>query len=140
MGANTAVFSLINGLLLRPLPVPHAEQLAVLRIEEDGPQPELRILHAVFPRPGRKARPVPDVFAYNGDTLQVRGDRATKIFTGMLVSGQFFQRAGNTAVAGALSDSAGRPREAVRQASRSSSAKISGKTGSTARQTWSGAR
>ena len=27
IGANTAIFSLINGLLLRPLPVPHAEQL-----------------------------------------------------------------------------------------------------------------
>src|SRR5450631_2982809 len=39
VGANTAVFSLINGLLLRPLPVPHAEQLAVLRMEEGGPQP-----------------------------------------------------------------------------------------------------
>ena len=38
VGANTAVFSLINGLLLRPLPVPHAEQLAVLRMEEGGPQ------------------------------------------------------------------------------------------------------
>lgn len=39
VGANTAVFSLINALLLRPLPVPHAEQLAVLRMEEGGPQP-----------------------------------------------------------------------------------------------------
>jgi len=39
VGANTAVFSLINGLLLRPLPVPHAEQLAVLRTEEGAPQP-----------------------------------------------------------------------------------------------------
>jgi len=39
VGANAAVFSLINGLLLRPLPVPHAEQLAVLRIEEGGPEP-----------------------------------------------------------------------------------------------------
>jgi hypothetical protein len=37
VGANTAVFSLINGLLLRPLPVPHAERLAVLRMEEGGP-------------------------------------------------------------------------------------------------------
>src|SRR5437016_693423 len=34
VGANTAVFSLINGLLLRPLPVPHADQLVVLRTEE----------------------------------------------------------------------------------------------------------
>src|SRR5271170_571251 len=30
LGANTAVFSLINALLLRPLPVPHAEDLSVL--------------------------------------------------------------------------------------------------------------
>ena len=34
VGANTAVFSLINGLLLRPLPVPNAGQLTVLRLEE----------------------------------------------------------------------------------------------------------
>src|ERR1700749_1714839 len=27
LGANTAVFSLINALLLRPLPVPHADEL-----------------------------------------------------------------------------------------------------------------
>jgi hypothetical protein len=30
LGANTAVFSLINALLLRPLPVPHSDQLVVL--------------------------------------------------------------------------------------------------------------
>src|SRR5271167_4873344 len=40
LGANTAVFSLINALLLRPLPVPHAEQLSALNYgnsEGDGP-------------------------------------------------------------------------------------------------------
>ncbi|HEY5256090.1 MAG TPA: hypothetical protein VIJ53_15655 [Acidobacteriaceae bacterium] len=37
VGANTAIFSLINGLLLRPLPVPHAEQLVVLQIHEGDP-------------------------------------------------------------------------------------------------------
>jgi hypothetical protein len=31
LGANTAIFSLMNALLLRPLPVPHAEQLAMLQ-------------------------------------------------------------------------------------------------------------
>src|SRR5277367_1451152 len=39
VGANTAVFSLIDGLLLRPLPVPHAEQLAVLRYVEGAADP-----------------------------------------------------------------------------------------------------
>ena len=33
VGANTAVFSLINALLLRPLPVPHAQELVVIGYE-----------------------------------------------------------------------------------------------------------
>ncbi|WP_158751156.1 hypothetical protein [Acidobacterium sp. S8] len=33
IGANAAVFSLVNGLLLRPLPVPHAEELTLLRLQ-----------------------------------------------------------------------------------------------------------
>src|ERR1700733_3595598 len=37
VGSNPAVFSLINGLLLRPPDVPDAEKLVVLRIDENGP-------------------------------------------------------------------------------------------------------
>jgi predicted permease len=36
MAVNTTVFSVINGLILRPLPVPHAEQLAVLALQQAG--------------------------------------------------------------------------------------------------------
>src|SRR5580700_9594972 len=32
VGANTAVFSLLNGLLLRPLPVPDANRLVLIRV------------------------------------------------------------------------------------------------------------
>ena len=36
IAVNTTVFSVINGMLLRPLPVPHAEQIAVLAMQQTG--------------------------------------------------------------------------------------------------------
>jgi hypothetical protein len=46
VGANTAVFSLINSLLLRPLPVPHSDQLVVLGMDQGGPRTQY-----TFPAP-----------------------------------------------------------------------------------------
>ena len=92
VGANTAVFSLINGLLLRPLPVPHAEQLAVLRLVEGDSDPNDYVFCAPFFRGLENRHEVfSDVFAYNGDTLQVKGQSGNENVPGMLVSGQFFQ-------------------------------------------------
>ena len=36
IGANTAIFSLVNSFLLRPLPIPHAEQIAYLTYQREG--------------------------------------------------------------------------------------------------------
>src|ERR1700676_558586 len=36
MAVNTTVFSIVNGLLLRALPVPHAEQITVLAMKQQG--------------------------------------------------------------------------------------------------------
>ena len=36
MAVNTTVFSIVNGLLLRTLPVPHAEQITVLEMKQQG--------------------------------------------------------------------------------------------------------
>src|SRR3984885_970721 len=91
VGANTAVFSLINGLLLRPLPVPHADQLAGLRMEEGGPQPEYSFCTPFFRSLERNHELFADVFAYNPDILQVQGRSANENIPGMLVSGQFFR-------------------------------------------------
>jgi predicted permease len=91
VGANTAVFSLINGLLLRPLPVPHAEQLAVLRMEEGGPQPEYDFCTPFFRSLEGRHEVFSDVFAYNPGILQVRGRSGNENIHGMLVSGQFFR-------------------------------------------------
>jgi predicted permease len=92
VGANTAVFSLINGLLLRPLPVPHAERLAVLRAVEGAFDPNDYDFCAPFFRGLENRHGVfTEVFAYNGDTLQVKGESGNENVPGMLVSGQFFQ-------------------------------------------------
>src|SRR5260370_26496092 len=36
IAVNTSIFSIINGFLLRPMPVPHSEQLAVLALQQSG--------------------------------------------------------------------------------------------------------
>jgi predicted permease len=92
VGANTAVFSLINGLLLRPLPVPHAEQLTVLRYLDGAPDQNDYFLCAPLFR-GLEARHnvFSEVFAYNTDTLLVRGQSGNEIIPGVLVSGQYFE-------------------------------------------------
>jgi predicted permease len=94
LGANTAVFSLINALLLRPLPVPHAEQLAILsdsRSDFDSPNhafsaPMFRALE----RFGARHDVFEDVAAFSDSTLQVRGGSGNQQVPGELVSGQFF--------------------------------------------------
>jgi len=90
VGANTAVFSLINGLLLRPLQVPHPEQLAVLRMDEGDPQPSYEFCTPFFRSLETKHEIFTGVFAFNSDTLQVTGQSGNENIHGMLVSGQFF--------------------------------------------------
>ena len=90
VGANTAVFSLINGLLLRPLPVPHADQLVVLRGDDRASEPNYALCTPFLRSLERRHEVFADVFAYNEDTLQVRGRAGNENVAGVLVSGQFF--------------------------------------------------
>jgi predicted permease len=91
VGSNTAVFSLINGLLLRPLDVPDAEKLVVLRIDENGPEPNYAFCTPFFRGLEERHDLFANVFAYNGETFQVRGRSSNENVEGVLVSGQFVQ-------------------------------------------------
>jgi predicted permease len=91
VGANTAVFSLINGLLLRPLPVPHADQLAVIHYDRsDDDRPSYSFCAPLFRALEPRHEVFQDVAAFNDSTLQVRGTSGTQEIPGALVSGQFF--------------------------------------------------
>lgn len=92
IGASTAIFSLMNGLLLRPLPVPHADQLAVLGYAERVVDHTFAVplFRAVEHNPGAFA----NVFAYGSTELQIGkpGDSAT--ISAAEVSGQYFSALG----------------------------------------------
>jgi len=90
VGANTAVFSLVNGLLLRPLPVPQADRLAVVGIVQGGP-----MVTSSFPAPFFRALEskhdiFEQVFAFDFKKMQVRGQTSSENVPGMLVSGSYF--------------------------------------------------
>ena len=91
LGANTAIFSLVNGLLFRPLSVPHGEQLILLRIDMGGPEPQYYFTEPLFRSLERKDAAFEDVFAFDQENLQVRGLSHNEDIAGQLVSGQFFR-------------------------------------------------
>jgi hypothetical protein len=104
IGANTAVFSLVNFILLKPLPIPHAEQLMTLVsrqnsgvIQNSFSLPEFKALRA------QSARSFSDVVAYtiSLDGVSAPGQQPQRILT-CYVSGNFFAGLGLTPAAGRL--------------------------------------
>jgi predicted permease len=90
VGANTSVFSLINALLFRPLAVPHADQLAVLGFGQGGSDPQYDFSTPYFRSLESRRNLFANVFAYVGDTMQVKSPSGNENIPGQLVSGEFF--------------------------------------------------
>lgn len=121
IGANTAVFGLLNSVLLRPLPVENPDELRGINWVGDfspgyfhgritsapnGEQISNTFTNPAFCEFRDRAAGVADVFAYLGfnsfdpPTVQNRG-RAFKM-DGMMVSGNFFQGLGLKPVLGRI--------------------------------------
>jgi MacB-like periplasmic core domain len=104
IGANTAIFSLVNSLLLKPLPVPNAEQIATLAPRENnGPLQQLLSWNEFKQIRAQSGRSFSDLFAYsiNLDGLAMKGQQPDRILT-TYVSGNFFAGLGLKPAAGRL--------------------------------------
>jgi len=104
IGANTAIFSLVNSLLLKPLPVAHPEQLAALTLRQNtGPffpyisWPEFKEIR------NQSKGSFSDVFLYTLglDGLATQGQQPQRILT-TYVSGNLFDALGLKPAAGRL--------------------------------------
>jgi len=104
IGANTAIFSLVNSILLKPLPVPNPEQIATLvPRENNGPLQQTLSWNEYKQVRDQVGRSFSDVFAYtiNLDGLAVKGQQPDRILTAY-VSGNFFDGLGLKPAAGRL--------------------------------------
>ena len=95
IGANTAIFSLVNSFLLRPMPVPHAEQIAYLTFEtKDGTlQNNFSVPEFQDIQRGAGAA-FSDVFGYQIETGGLTIGKETAPVTTNYVTGNFFSGLG----------------------------------------------
>ena len=99
IGANTAVFSVVNTLLLQPLPFPNSGQL--VRIHQKDPKGgESSMTYSTdamveFQQRTKAFEQVTGYFAFSGpDNVKLMGSGQPQPITGMLVVGNFFSTLG----------------------------------------------
>jgi len=95
IAANVAIFSAVNGIILRPLPVPHAEQIAVLAAQQQGAP--LGVYFLSYPDLldfRKQADTFSDLFASEVALGGMSADNKADHFVGSYVSGNYFSGLG----------------------------------------------
>src|SRR5262245_53674403 len=72
IGANTAIFSVVNGVLLRPLPYREPGQLVQLRADQEG-SPSTFIGSATFVEVKAQSQSLARIAAYSGGDMTLTG-------------------------------------------------------------------
>lgn len=102
VAVNTTIFSVVNGLLLRPLPVPHPEQLTVLTMQLPGNATDNSFSYPDYLDLRAQSNSFTDVFGYRvslgGLDVDGRGDHC--VFS--RVTGNYFSALGVKAALGRL--------------------------------------
>lgn len=94
IGANTTIFSAVNGLMLRPLPVPNADRLVVFGGQQQGGNPYLQIPYADFQDIRSHAEGFSDIFAYTLSLAGMEHDGKVEPVLYSYVSANYFQALG----------------------------------------------
>jgi predicted permease len=101
IGANTALFSVVNGVLLSPLSFPHSEQLVTLYERKMGFE-QASISYPNFLDWQRNNRAFSSIASYREDDFTVTGNGPAERVSVEMVSAEFFQTLGVKQVAGRL--------------------------------------
>ena len=102
MAVNTTIFSVINGILLRPLPVPHAEQITVLAMKQDSAQNFQRFSYPDYLDIRQQAEVFSDVFAERLTLVGLTADKKGDHCVLSRVTGNYFSALGVQPAVGRL--------------------------------------
>src|SRR6266705_2575080 len=93
IGANTAIFSVINAVLLKPLPYPYPERL--VRVYEKSPQFEqMAVSYPNFLDWQREAKAFERMAVFRQQNFNITGGQEPERVSGRLVSAGFFSTLG----------------------------------------------
>jgi putative ABC transport system permease protein len=99
IGANTAIFSVVNAVLLKPLPYPEPGQLAQLRIVQSG-KPNTVIGSAAFVQVKAQSQLLARIAAYSGGDMTLTGAGSAEQVVAGAVTADFFPLLGVQPVLG----------------------------------------
>jgi putative ABC transport system permease protein len=96
IGANAAVFAVVDSFILRPLPVPRPEQIVVLATRQQGTQlPASNFSYAdLADFRAQTASVFSDLFAYSPDPVGLSFDGNAQVITAGCVTGNYFSALG----------------------------------------------
>jgi len=94
IGVNTTVFSVINGLLLRPMPVPHPEQITVLAAQQGESQGFQSFSYPDYQDIRSQADTFSDILAYRVSLVGISVDGKGEHCIISRVTGNYFATAG----------------------------------------------
>jgi putative ABC transport system permease protein len=99
VGANTAMFSIVNAVLLRPLPYPHADRLVSVWARTNA-YPHSLLSYDEYEAIRKQSGAIESIGLYLGQSVNITGSNEPQRLVGSFVSGSFFDALGLTAQRG----------------------------------------